>query len=273
MLSLLLTALVLDSAATQDLMRRVPETLEKPHPARRQYVYTVKTHTRLLRPKSKLAREEKREYRVVPQADKIERERLSFWAQYIDGKQAIPYDDPAFRTKKMDIDGELLDDFAEDHVIDSNSRDGVDLDYFPIRTKDLEHYNFTFLAEKSIRGRPAAHIKIEPKEKSWEHLWSGEALIDLEDAFPAQIQTQMNKKVPWGVRAFLGSDIKQFGFAVSFTRLEKDVWFPHTYGTEFGLKLFFGYNRTISLNAESHDFRRADTSSSVTFAEPTPEKP
>jgi hypothetical protein len=273
MLSLLLAALSLDPAATQELMRRVAENLEKPHPARRQFVYTVKTHTRLFRSQSKLAREEKREYRVIPQDDKVERERTLFWGQYFDGKKAIPYDNPAFRTRKMDLDGELLDDFAEDHVIDSNSRDGVDLDYFPLRSQDLEHYNFTFLGEKSLQGRPAAHIKIAPKQATWEHLWAGEALIDLEDAFPVQIQTQMNKKIPWGVRAFLGIDIKQFGFAVTFTRLEKGLWFPRTYGTEFGLRLFFAYNRTITLSAESTDFRRANADSSITFSDVPDTKP
>jgi hypothetical protein len=257
--------LILEPAATADLMRRVAENVEKPNPQRQQYVYTLKTHSRLLRTNSKLAREEKREYRVLPKEDATERELISFHGIYEKDKKHLPYNDPDFRQKKLDLDGELIEDLTDDHVANSDSRDGIDLDYFPIRTKDLPHYTFSFLGEQSLQGRRVARIQFAPTQKTWAHLWEGETLIDLEDAFPMQIQTKMAKKIPFAARALLGINLKQFGFGVTFVRLDKDLWFPKTYGTEFELTLFFGYKRVLAMSMEASDFRRTGADSSITF--------
>lgn len=257
--------LVLDEAALADLMRRVAENVEKPNALRREFVYTQKTHSRLLRTNSKLAREERREYRVLPKEDGVEHKLISFNGVYEKNNKLLPYDDPDFRHKKMDLDGELIEDFISDHVADSGSRDGIDLDYFPIRAKDLEFYNFELEGEQQIQGRNAARIRFAPKQKNWQHLWEGETIIDLEDAFPMSIQTKMSRKLPVAVRTLMGINVKQFGFSVTFTRLEKDLWFPKTYGTEFQMDLFFGYKRIIAMSMESSDFQRTAAESRIAF--------
>lgn len=266
MLSLVASLLfTLDEAGTIHLMRRVAENVEKPSPLRREFIYTQKTHSRLLRTNSKLAREERREYLVLPKEDGVEHKLVSFSGVYEKNNKLLPYDDPDFRQKKLDLDGELIEDFISDHVADGGSRDGIDLDYFPIRAKDLEFYNFEFQGEQQVLGRGAARIRFSPKQKNWQHLWEGETVVDLEDAFPLSIQTKMARKIPAAVRTLMGINVKQFGFSVTFTRLEKDLWFPKTYGTEFQLDLFFGYKRIIAMSMESSDFQRTATDSTIDF--------
>jgi hypothetical protein len=257
--------LALDDAATLDLMRRVAENVEKPNPLRREFVYTQKTHARLLRTNAKVAREERREYHVLPKEDGVEHKMVAFEGFYEKGKKLLPYDDPEFRQKKLDLDGELIEDFIDDHTADGGSRDGIKLEYFPIRTKDLEFYNFEFVAEQTIENRRAARIRFAPKSKNWQHLWEGETIIDLEDAFPLRIQTKMARKLPAAVRTLMGTNLKQFGFNVTFTRLEKDLWFPKTFGTEFQIDLFFGYKRVVAMSMESSDFRRTNAASTIAF--------
>lgn len=267
LLTCLLNSLLvaLDGNATAELMRRVAENVEKPNPLRREFVFTQKTQARLLRTNAKVAREERREYQVLPKTDGTEHKLVAFEGWYEKGRQMVPYQDPEFRHKKMDLDGALIEELIEDLMADGDSRDGIDLDLFPIRSRDLEHYRFEFLGEQNVRGRQAARIRFSPQQKNWDHIWEGETLIDLEDAFPLQMETRMARKLPLAVRTILGINLKQVGFSVSFTRLGKDLWFPQTYGTEFQIDLFFGYKRVVALSMESSDFRRTAAESTVAF--------
>jgi hypothetical protein len=70
------------------------------------------------------------------------------------------------------------------------------------------------------------------------------------------------------VRAFLGTDLKQLGYSATFKRHATGVWFPHSFGTEFQLRLFWGYARTITLSMETFDFQKTSTDSNIKFEEP-----
>jgi hypothetical protein len=98
--------------------------------------------------------------------------------------------------------------------------------------------------------------------------WKGEVWIDAEDYQPVRIDTKLSKGVPWGVRVFLGIDIHQLGFSLTYQRVAGGVWFPATYGTEFRVVVFWGYRRTITMSMENTDFRRTDAQSTVRFEEP-----
>jgi hypothetical protein len=43
------------------------------------------------------------------------------------------------------------------------------------------------------------------------------------------------------------------------------LWFPASYGSEFFLRLFFGYSRTVTVSLENTDFRLAEAESRITF--------
>jgi hypothetical protein len=95
--------------------------------------------------------------------------------------------------------------------------------------------------------------------------WKGEAWIDAEELQPVRIQTQQAFQVPWGVKVFLGTNIQQSGFAISYQRVAENVWFPVSYGTEFRFNVLWGYKRTVTLSLESSDFRIASADSKIEY--------
>ena len=261
----IISFLLILSCQAQDnidqIMGKVSTNLEKGSELRNSYVYTQKIHTRLLRTNSKLAREERREYTVTPEGNSTNKKLIHFEGQYEKGKKLIPYTDPEFRHKDVDIDGDLIENLAEDLVADKDSKDGVNMNLFPFLPKDLPNYKFKLLATETYRGRPVHRI-------SFEGPWGGEALIDVEDMHPLSIQTQLNFKMPLAVKVMLGTNLRQFGFSLTYARLAPGVWFPASYGTEMRLDVLFGYKRVITMSMESSGFKKATVDSGVTFATP-----
>ena len=166
-----------------------------------------------------------------------------------------------------------------------NSRDGIPPQLFPLSAGELPYYRFTLKGETTVKGRRAYDITFAPEEHNRfcinieggkedadsgtnapEHIcrpWKGEAWIDAEDYQPVRIDTQLAKGVPWGVRVFMGINLRQLGFSLNYQRVADGVWFPATYGTEFRITVFWGYKRTITLSMENTDFRKTDAQSTV----------
>ncbi len=252
-------------------MNQVAANLARGSELRTQYVFSQKLHTRLLRTNSKLAREERRTYNVFPSSHGVEHKLTSFAGQYEKQGKLHPYTDPKFRHKDLDIDGDLITEFAEAVVAGKDSKDGIDLDLFPFLPKDLPHYTFQLLGSEDYRGRPVHRISFTPvKGDDDAKPWAGEILVDAEDLHPLSIQTKLTFKVPFLIKTMLGSDIRQTGYSLTYTRLAPGLWFPATYGTEMRLDVLFGYKRVITLNMESTGFRKAGADSSITFDTPQP---
>ncbi|MBM3759593.1 MAG: hypothetical protein FJW36_05035 [Acidobacteria bacterium] len=249
--------------SVDEIMSKVAANLEKGSELRKQYVYTQKIHTRLLRTNSKLAREERREYAMTPGHDRIEKKLVKFEGQYEKGKKLIPYDDPGFRHKDLDIDGDLIEDLAEDLIGEEKSKDGIDMNLFPFLPKDLPDYRFKLLKTEEYRGRKVHRVEFAGKEK--DKPWVGEALIDAEDLHPVSIQTKLNFKMPFVVKAMLGTDLRQTGFSLTYVRVEPGVWFPATYGTEMRLDVLFGYKRVIAMSMEASEFKKVGAESTISF--------
>ena len=100
--------------------------------------------------------------------------------------------------------------------------------------------------------------------------WKGEAWIDAEDLQPVRIQTQQSFQIPWGVKVFLGTNIQQSGFAITYQRVAENVWFPVSYGTEFRFNVLWGYKRTVTLSLVSTDFQKATAASKIEYGEVKP---
>lgn len=66
----------------------------------------------------------------------------------------------------------------------------------------------------------------------------------------------------------MGINIRQLGFSLTYQRVAEGVWFPATYGTEFGVTLFWGYKRTITTSMENNDFRKTSAQAIVHFEDP-----
>lgn len=262
-------------ASAQDtaeaIMARVAANMDKSIEHRKDWVYTQTSLSRLLRTNAKLVREENREYLVVPTATGTEHKLVSFSGRYQPAKekQPRPYTKPDDCDDTPGADCELIGNFTKNMLV-KDSRDGVEKDVFPLRSTELPHYEFHLKGKETFRGRSVWRIAFSPRpgksfDEKWDHPWSGEALIDTEEDFPLQIQSRLAPKIPFAVRAFLGTNLKQTGFSATYRRVEPGVWFPATYGTEFQLDVLFVYKRVITLNMETKDFRRAAANSNIEF--------
>jgi hypothetical protein len=270
-----------DDAAA--IMTKVAANVEKSTDARRHYVYKQSLISNLVRSNGKIARKEHREYQVFPTETGSEKKLVSLEGQLRRGKQSTNYTEPGFKDKDLDIDGDLIRDLINDLVDDKNSRDGIPPALFPLRTKDLPRYRFTGNGEVSYEGRRTFRILFEPLVKSHcitiggddecdSPSWKGEAWIDAEELQPVRIQTQQAFQVPWGVKVFLGTNIQQSGFAITYQRLAENVWFPVSYGTEFRFNLLWGYRRTLTLSLTSSDFKKASADSKVEYGAVRPQE-
>jgi len=248
-----------------EILRRVAENQEKAVAARSTIVYTQETRTRLMRGGSKLAREEKRRYTVTPTATATERKLEFFEGRYRKGGQLLPYTDPKFRYKGMDIDGDLVDDMTDDMVNNKESRDGIPKNLFPLTAKEQEHYIFKLAGTQTVNGVNAIRIQFEPNKDQEEREWAGEVLVDPVEYQPVRVVTRLAFNIPWAVKVFLGTNVRQLGFSVTYRKVADELWFPVSYGTEFHLRVLFGYARTIVLSMDNRDFKRASAESSIQY--------
>lgn len=261
-----------DAAA---IMAKVAAKVEGATEARRQYVYRQQVRSSLVRANGKVSRKEKREYSVIPGEKDTEKTLVSFAGEYRKGREMIPYSEPGYKYKDVDIDGELIAELTNDLVNEKGSRDGIPSSLFPLRTGDLRRYIFTFKGEGEHRGRRIYKIGFDPAKKEMcvqiggdhegdcDSAWKGEAWIDAAELQPVRIQTDLAFAIPWGVRVFLGTNLRQTGFSVTYRRVAENVWFPETYGTEFRFDVLWAYKRTVALSLESDGFRKTDAASTI----------
>jgi hypothetical protein len=271
------TAVPEDAAA---IMSKVAANVEKAADARRLFVYHQLVRSSLVRGNGQVARREKRDFSVFPGDKGTEKKLLSFHGEYRKGKQMVEYSEPGYKYKGVDIDGELITELTDSLVNDKNSRDGIPPSLFPLSTKNLLFYKFTMKGRTRLRGRDAYQLGFEPVRKKGcisigtddecdEPEWMGDAWIDVAELQPLQILTQLAVSVPWGVRTFLGTNVRQTGFSITYVRAAENVWFPATYGSEFRLNVLWGYKRTITLSMESNGFQKTNAESKIEYQLPS----
>lgn len=274
-------ALVEDGA---EIMARMARTMEGAVEERRRWIYQQKVTARLVRTDGQWARHEKRVYTVTPGRERTEKTLVSLEGEHRKNRsETHRYAEAGYRSGGVDIDGELIEDLIKDLTVNQKSRDGIPHSLFPFATRDLPRYKFTWLDTREIDGRQAHRIAFQPASRSncvsngeeegdrrCRAVWKGEALVDAGEYHPVRIYTDLAVKVPWGVRAFLGTNVRQAGFSVNYKRVAPGVWFPASYGTEFRIDVLFGYKRVITLALDSSEFRRAAAESDIRFTEPLP---
>jgi hypothetical protein len=270
------TAIVAGDAGA--IMEKMAANMEKAAEARRQYVYRQTIKGSMIRGDGQMSRKESREYSVTPQAVGTDKKLVSLNGEYRKGKQTLSYNEPGFKYKDNDIDGELLSDLIDDLTGDKDSRDGISESLFPLRTKDLRAYRFAMKGKADYKGRSTYDITFEPlpSKDVCVHVgdaghdcddppWKGEAWIDVEDLQPVRIDTSLGKKIPWVVRNVFGTNLHQLGFSLSYTRVADGIWFPSTYGTEFRVDLLWFYKRTVALSLLNSGFQRTEANSTITY--------
>ena len=269
MLSLPLLLLLWQGPETaESIMAKVAANQDKTQAARSQFVYKQELYTRLLRTNNKLAREERREYTVTPTPNGTHKELTKFSGKYEKGGKLVEYDKPGVKHKDTDIDADLIDDLADDLANDKESKDGVTMDLFPLTKDKQAEFTFKLVETKEIKGRKVHRVSFRPKDED-EIGWTGEVLVDAAEYQPVSVYTKLSHGIPWGVKVFLGTDLKQLGFNLTYARVAEGIWFPATYGTEFRLDVFWGYKRVITMAMTNSDFRRTDVESKIDYKAPS----
>lgn len=243
--------------AANDIMKRVAQNQDREQQARNQFVYQQNIHRTMRRKDGKLVREEFWSYTVIPGAKGTEKKLLSVHGRYWKKGRYLTFDGEPVPAGLLSI---TLDDE------EGTSRDGIDKDLFPLTTEEQKKYTFEFLGERIVDSRPAYRIQFHPTDKA-DYGWTGEALIDREELQPVTLYTRLSRKLPLAVRTVLGTDVPGLGFSIRYTRIDKDLWFPSSYGTEFKIRALFLLDRTITESMENTDFRRASVDSRLSFNE------
>lgn len=251
----LLCMMPVEPPPLEEMLAKIAESQETAQAAREKIVYTQFVHAKLIRTNGKLAREEKRTYIVTPSAKGFERKLEKFEGWYEKGGQMIPYSEPGFEYKDIDIDGDLIDDLIDDWTGDSETRDGVDKDFFPLTAENQKKYSF--------RSTGPFQLAFAPRDKRSQ--WKGDIFLDPVTLQPKSMQSTFAQKVPTAVKIILGVNIRQLGYSVNYAKTIDDLWFPVSAGTEFHIRVLFRYARTVTLSMTNSDFRRASAESTVTF--------
>ncbi|MDQ2841568.1 MAG: hypothetical protein M3Y72_11130 [Acidobacteriota bacterium] len=243
----------------REIMKRVAENQDREQNARTQFVYEENVHRTMRRKDGKLLREEYRTFSVTPGVKGTEKKLQSVKGRYWKKGHYV-----AFKGEPVPEPGLFSITFDDDG--DSQTKDGVDKDLFPLTSDEQKNYEFELAGERVFEGRPAYRIQFRPPNRK-DYGWTGEALIDKEELQPVSVYTRLSRRLPLAVRTALGTDVPGLGFTVSYTRLDKDLWFPSSYGTEFGVHALFLFNRTFTESLENKNFRRASVESRVKFGD------
>jgi hypothetical protein len=244
-----------------EIMKWVAENQDREQKARTQFVYDEMVHRVMRRKDGKLLREEYRTFAVVPSAKGAQKKLQSVKGQYWRKGKYV-----AFESQSIPPGGLFNATFDDSDSAESHTKDGIDKDLFPLTSDEQKKYTFELTGERAVQGRFVYQIQFHPTDRN-EYGWAGEALIDKEEFQPVSIYTRLSRRLPVAVRTVLGTDVPGLGFSVQYTRVEKDLWFPATYGTEFGVHALFLLNRTFTESVENKNFRRTTVESRIEYGD------
>lgn len=274
------------SPTIDEIMAKVAENQAQSQKERAEFVYkqsikVVSRHTN-----GKMIQEENSEYLVTPTEKDTKKTAVRIaghgWVKgdhhgyhdYLkiqspaekDEFWTVDPNDQSVRLHMNMIDNEIVDSFRNDLAHD-NSKDGLSTDLFPLTAEQQKSYTYELLGTDTRNGREVYKIRFRPKDKN-DIDWAGDALIDVKEYAPVLVNTKLSRRIPFAVRAFLGTDVPGLGFSVHYRRVADGVWFPVSFGTEFRLRAVFFINRDITMSLENSDFKRATAESTIHYEEP-----
>ncbi len=247
------------------IMARVAANQDRSDALRKQYVYCQHIHIVSHRSNGKVLREESADYDVVPAADGTKKELKTITGRYWSkGEYETFQGQPVPETGSLD--GGLIEGFRDD-LLNEKTKDGLAKDLFPLTSEEQKAYEFKLLGSGMEDGRSVYHIAFRPKDRD-EITWAGEAYIDAAEFEPVRVFTKLSRRIPLGVRIFLGTDLPGIGFNVVYKRQEDGVWFPATFGTEFKIHVVFFINRQVTIALENSRFEHTHVESRMKVVGP-----
>jgi hypothetical protein len=258
------------SPSAADIMKKVAANQDREQKERSKYLYGEHIRVMIRRSGGKLAREESSDLLVTPGAKDTTRKVQSITGRYWKkGHYADFSGEPIPEAESLD--GQLASSFRQD-LTNDNSKDGMGKDLFPLTSEEQKGLRFELVNEELASGRAVYCIRFSPIDKN-DIAWAGEALIDKEELQPVSVYTRLSRRLPLFVRTALGTDVPGLGFNVQYRRVDKDIWFPVSFGTEFHIRAVFFIKRDVSVSLENKDFKRLAVDSDVYYgqADPTSE--
>jgi len=261
---LFLAALCVRTAPAENsadtIMARVATNQDSSEKLRSQYIY--QQHIKIITRKTsgKILREEIADYHVIPKPDHTERTLQQLTGRYWHkGKYEHFSGEPVPEPESTDAD--LIHEFRED-LTNDESKDGPARDLFPFTSDEQNNYKFRLLGQELFEGRQSYHIAFTPIDDD-DVDWAGEAYIDVQEFQPIYVFTKLSRRMPFGVRTFLGTDLPGIGFAVHYRRQDDGVWFPISLGSEFRIRALFFFNRNLTISLENKAFEHTHVESKI----------
>lgn len=249
--------------SAENIMARVAANQDHSEKLRSQYVYQQHIHVVSRKSNGKILREETTDYHVVPKPVGVERTLQQLTGRYWHGGKYLNFEGEPVPAADS-TDGELVHSFRED-LTNDDSKDGLARDLFPLTTEEQQTYQFRLMGEETFEGRKTFHIAFTPKNTD-DIDWAGEAFIDENEFQPMYVFTKLSRRMPFGVRTVLGTDLPGIGFAVHYRRQEDGVWFPTSLGSEFRIHVLFFFNRNMSISMENKAFEHTHVESKIVGA-------
>ncbi len=149
-----------------EIMARVAENQDKAVSLRGEFVYQEQVNIATRHFNGKLAREEKAAYDIAPGAKTSEHKITAISGSCEDKGHVILFrGEPRPRPDSLDAD--LIDSFRDD-LLNSQNRDGVAANLFPLTTDEQKKYRFELLGHKQIEGRDSYQIGLARRmQKTW----------------------------------------------------------------------------------------------------------
>lgn len=248
--------------SADDIMKRVATNQDREQKDRLAFVYESHIKVQSRHTNHKLAREEITDYIVTPTPKGIEKKTAAFKGTSCKKGNCIDFTTEPGPDPES-LDGDLVKSFRDD-LTKSDSKDGLEKDLFPLTTEGQKDYSFELAGEKQVSGRSAYIVRFFPRDRN-DIKWAGEAFIDKEEFQPVSVYTRLSRRLPLAIRTLLGTDLPGLGFNVGYARIDKDIWFPVSFGTEFRLHAVFFINRTLTVSMENKNFKRFSADSTITY--------
>lgn len=255
-----------EALSADEIMQRVAANQDKAQEARSTYLYHQKVRVRTIDSKGKVRHDETSEYTALPGPEATKKDLVLVSGRYWHKGQYVTYAQEG-AERKDEIDSELVRELRDELTNDAKSRDGLAKDLFPLTGAEIAKYTFVLKGEEMWQQQRAYRIAFQPKPSPDDTDTAGEALISADEFQPIEVVTWLAHPIPMAVRVLLGTNIHGLGFTVRYQKVDTGVWFPVSYGTEFSLRVLFGWARTITIALDNSAFQKADVSSTVNFAE------
>jgi hypothetical protein len=246
----------------KEIMAQVALNQDKAIQMRSNFIYQQHLDVATRHFNGKLAREEKADYEIAPAASSMEKKLVSIAGQCEEKGHLVAFTGQPVKECGS-LDKSLVESFRDD-LLNEKSKDGLGNDLFPLTTEQQKQYKFELLGHKQVEGRDTYLIRFSPAD-SHDIDWAGEAWIDVEELQPVRVFTQLSRRIPFFVRTMLGTDVPGVGFNVQYRRVEKDVWFPVSFGSEFRLRAVFFIKRDITMSMQASGFRKTQVDSKIDY--------